>query len=55
MWNQFFSSEIHWAVVMMQLPTILSLTAFTLLLVPIRIPTLSMITGPLFPICILIF
>lgn len=45
MWNEFLNSEIHWGVVLLQLPTILSLTAFTLLLVPIRIPTLSMITG----------
>lgn len=48
MWKYFIDSEaecIHWDVVAMQFPTILSLAAFTLVLVPIRIPTLAMITG----------
>lgn len=36
---------IEWRVVLQQFPIILSLMTFTLLLVPVRIPTLSMLTG----------
>jgi SulP family sulfate permease len=36
---------IEWSVVLAQFPIILSLMTFTLLLVPVRIPTLSMLTG----------
>ena len=36
---------IEWPVVLQQFPIILSLMTFTLLLVPVRIPTLSMLTG----------
>jgi MFS superfamily sulfate permease-like transporter len=54
MWAEFSFENIHWGVIFLQLPTILSLTAFTLLLVPIRIPTLSMITGdPPHPIALI--
>jgi MFS superfamily sulfate permease-like transporter len=38
-------SLIEWPVVFQQFPIILSLMTFTLLLVPVRIPTLSMLTG----------
>jgi hypothetical protein len=45
MWEYYDLAAVHWDVVCMQLPTIISFAAFTLLLVPIRIPTLAMITG----------
>lgn len=45
MWDHFSFVNVQWGIILLQLPTILSLAAFTLLLVPIRIPTLSMITG----------
>ena len=38
-------SSVDWAAVFAQLPTMISLAIFTLLLVPIRIPTLAMVTG----------
>ena len=38
-------SQVQWSAVFAQLPTMISLAVFTLLLVPIRIPTLAMVTG----------
>ena len=35
----------HWGAIGEQIPTILSLAAFTLLMVPIRVPSLSLTTG----------
>lgn len=45
MWVYYTVSGVHWDIVAAQTPTILGLAAFTLFLVPIRIPTLASITG----------
>lgn len=37
--------NIRWLAVIEQWPTILSLALFTIILVPIRIPSLSLVTG----------
>lgn len=44
-WSGFNLSLVHWSEVLQQWPTVISLAFFTLILVPIRIPSLSLITG----------
>ena len=44
-WTPFRLSAVSWPALLDQWATILSLALFTLLLVPIRIPSLALVTG----------
>ena len=49
-WAPFRMGEVDWLALLQQWPTIASLALFTLILVPIRIPSLALITGELWRI-----
>eukprot|EP01041_Mallomonas_annulata_P006305 gene6306-12761_t len=44
-WEPFLAAPVHWPALLEQGATIISLAFFTLILVPIRIPSLALITG----------